>query len=213
MDLTSRGEKAVFGSSPGLRERNRLERQARIKAAALAVFREKGYTGATTREIAARSNVAVATLFAYAREKRDLLLMIFSDELDTLTATAFATMPSDALILEQFIHIFRPRYHLWGTDPDLSRHAVHEIYAPLRRNANSVILRTENRLAEFVLAKQTLGAIDERETASTYARAIMDVYLNENQRWVGGLRLDIDAGVEELRRILRVILRGMGACC
>ena len=99
------------------------------------------------------------------------------------------------------------------TDPDLSRHAVHEIYAPLRRNANSVILRTENRLAEFVLAKQTLGAIDERETASTYARAIMDVYLNENQRWVGGLRLDIDAGVEELRRILRVILRGMGACC
>jgi AcrR family transcriptional regulator len=195
---------------PGLRERNRLERQARIKSAALAVFREKGYTGATTREIAVRANVAIATLFAYAREKRDLLLMIFSDELDAINSHAFATVPSDAPLLDQFIHIFRPRYHLWGTDPDLSRHAVHEIYAPLLRDENSVLERTESRLTEFVRASQRNRSMDRREPAAIYARTIMDVYLNENHRWVGGRQLDIDAGVANLRKVLRVVLRGMG---
>jgi AcrR family transcriptional regulator len=204
-----RPEVVADGPQPGLRERNRLERQARIKLAALAVFRERGYTGATTREIAARANVAIATLFAYAREKRDLLLMIFSDELVAINTHAFSTVPSDAPTHDQFIHIFQPRYELWGTDPDLSRHAVHEIYAPLLRDEKSVLERTESRLTEFVLAKQRDGSIDRRETAAVYARAIMDVYLNENHRWVGGRYLDIDTGVANLRKVLRVVLRGM----
>ena len=65
----------------GLRERQKTERRRRIEAAARAVFREKGYEAATTREIAARAEVSIGTLFAYAADKRDLLAMVYRDEL------------------------------------------------------------------------------------------------------------------------------------
>src|ERR1700733_10378271 len=59
---------------PGLRERKKLDKSKRIKAAAKAVFREKGYTQATMREVSDLAGVAAGTLFLYARDKRDLLL-------------------------------------------------------------------------------------------------------------------------------------------
>jgi AcrR family transcriptional regulator len=195
----------------GLRERNRQERLSRIRAAAFTVFREKGYAAATTREIAARAGVASGTLFAYAREKRDLLLMIFDVELGRLTDQALATMPTNAPLLDQLMHFFRARYEWYASDPDLSRHAVHEIYVPMMRPKNSVMQRTEGRLTEFLTGIQTAGIIDGREGAALYARILMDLYLNENQRWVAGDQLDVNAGLIDLRNAFRVALRGMGA--
>jgi AcrR family transcriptional regulator len=55
----------------GLRARGK--RRRRLREAAHKVFLERGYEGATTREIAARAEIAMGTLFIYATEKRDLL--------------------------------------------------------------------------------------------------------------------------------------------
>ena len=57
----------------GLRARGKRERRRRLREAAHKVFLERGYEGATTREIAARAEIAIGTLFIYATEKRDLL--------------------------------------------------------------------------------------------------------------------------------------------
>ena len=62
----------------GLRERGKLEKRRRIKQAARDVFLEKGYDAATTREIAERAYVAIGTLFVYAKDQRDLLMMLIS---------------------------------------------------------------------------------------------------------------------------------------
>ena len=80
----------------GLRERQKTERRRRIEAAAREVFREKGYDAATTREIAARAEVSIGTLFAYAADKRELLTMVYRDELHELTETTFASVPAQA---------------------------------------------------------------------------------------------------------------------
>ena len=61
------------------RERNKLDKLRRIKAAARELFLEQGYDNATTREIARRADVGLGTLFSYASDKRDLLFLIYND--------------------------------------------------------------------------------------------------------------------------------------
>ena len=63
----------------GLRERNKLEKIQRIKAAATKLFSEKGFDEATTRDIAKRAHVGKGTLFLYAKDKRDLVLLLYKD--------------------------------------------------------------------------------------------------------------------------------------
>lgn len=62
----------------GRRARNKRLKQEAILAAAEALFREKGYTAATTQEIAERADVSNGTLFRYARTKADLLVNVLS---------------------------------------------------------------------------------------------------------------------------------------
>ena len=52
------------------------ERRRRILAAAAGVFARKGYSRATTKEIAAEADVSEGTIYNYFRSKRDLLISI-----------------------------------------------------------------------------------------------------------------------------------------
>ena len=71
------------------RERNKLDKLRRIKAAARELFLEQGYDNATTREIARRADVGLGTLFSYASDKRDLLFLIYNDMQEALTRRPF----------------------------------------------------------------------------------------------------------------------------
>jgi len=54
----------------------KTEKQSRIVRAAMEVFAEKGYSGASTSEIAQRAGVAEGTIFRHYRTKKDLLFSI-----------------------------------------------------------------------------------------------------------------------------------------
>jgi AcrR family transcriptional regulator len=116
----------------GLRERGKREKRRRIQRAAEAVFAEKGYAAATTREIAARAEVGTGTIFLYARDKHDLLMMIVNDALDEMIERAMTTLP-DGPLIDQLVHVFAIRYEFWMRDLDLSRHYFHEAYPSLTR--------------------------------------------------------------------------------
>lgn len=108
----------------GIRERAKAERRQRIKEAATATFREKGYANATTREIAERARVAKGTVFLYALDKRDLLRLVINDDLEELTRAAFERVDAASPLDEQLMHVFLPRYEYWGAYPDLALHAL-----------------------------------------------------------------------------------------
>lgn len=67
-------------TSTGRRERNKEAKQARIFAAAAGLFAEHGYATVTTQQIAERADVANGTLFRYASNKAELLLMVCNDD-------------------------------------------------------------------------------------------------------------------------------------
>jgi AcrR family transcriptional regulator len=55
-------------AAPGLRERNKREKLARITAAARELFRAKGFEETTAREICERAGIGTGTLFLYVRD-------------------------------------------------------------------------------------------------------------------------------------------------
>ena len=81
----------------GLRAKNKAEKLQRIRKAARALFVKRGYDDTTMRDIAKRADVGFGTLFTYASDKRDMLFLIFNDELDNVVADSFARAVKERL--------------------------------------------------------------------------------------------------------------------
>ena len=92
--------------APSRRERNKQETLERIKAAAEAVFVEKGFDDASIREIAARAEVGVGTVFNYAADKRDLLFLVVNEKLEATNRKAFRDVPETLPVVEQILIVF-----------------------------------------------------------------------------------------------------------
>src|ERR1700748_17507 len=87
----------------GLRARNKAEKLQRIRKAARALFVKHGYDDTTMRDIAERAGIGFGTLFTYASDKRDLLFLIFNDELDNVVANAVARASEEQAFLDQVV--------------------------------------------------------------------------------------------------------------
>jgi AcrR family transcriptional regulator len=203
-------------TAPGLRERQKSERRRRIEAAARAVFHEKGFDAATTREIAERAEVSIGTLFAYAADKRDLLAMVYREELHDLTEATFASVPPDVPFLEQLLLVLEPRFVYWSADPALARHAVRETFAAIYPAGGTPegaeappdqLLRT--RLTGLVRANQAAGRLASGDEAGLVARVILDIYLSENRAWLAETEPRLAPGIERLRAALELALRAL----
>jgi AcrR family transcriptional regulator len=85
----------------GLRERNKLRRHEQITDAALRLFAEHGFDGATIDDIAAAAEVSRRTFFRYFARKEDVLIdwkRRTAEELrDALAARPAAEAPLDAV--------------------------------------------------------------------------------------------------------------------
>ena len=204
----------------GLRERSKREKRRRIQHAAEAVFAEKGYAAATTREIAARAEVGAGTIFLYARDKHDLLMMIVNDALDEMIERALSTLPAGASMLDQLVHVFALRYEFWMRDLDLSRHAISEAYPSLTRprDGHAEVERFHERrsrtiggLAAIVAAKQRGGSVDPQLDCELAAHLLFDVYVGENRKWLSGDHPSASEGVATLRRVLELAIRSFTA--
>jgi AcrR family transcriptional regulator len=70
---------------PQPRQKRSLEKRARLKAAALACFGEKGYEGTSIDQVARRANIAVGGFYQHFRSKRQLLLALMDELLERLS--------------------------------------------------------------------------------------------------------------------------------
>lgn len=76
------------------RVRERRARRRAIQSAAVRVFGERGFAGATMEEIARRAEVSVGTIYLYYRSKEDLYVSLlfesmqrFTEAIERITAT------------------------------------------------------------------------------------------------------------------------------
>jgi AcrR family transcriptional regulator len=200
-----------------LREKKKHDKAIRIKDAARRVFQHKGYRQATMREVADAAGVATGTLFLYAADKRDLLILTVIDDLDRLTAESSAALKPDDPLLDQLLDAFRPRYEFWARDRRLAMTVLHEVqethsdYAPesamarYQRHRDSIL----TTIVDIVERQQQMGALSTSESAQTLARLINLIYATAVRYWLRGPQSPVDEGIAVLRDYLRIALSGV----
>jgi AcrR family transcriptional regulator len=198
-----------------VRERQKLARRSRIKAAAWKVFRSKGWEAATTREIAKQAGIASGTLFLYAHDKRELLLMIINDELEGITERTLAGLKPRSPLLDQIIAVFGARFTYWA-ESGLSRAALGEIFSVTAPSTSIERQRFDlrraalvARIAEIVTREQSAGRIRKGSAPADVAALFMALYRGQLLDWIATEPLDPDVATARLRTFFQAVIEGL----
>jgi AcrR family transcriptional regulator len=198
---------------PGRREQKKLETRERIRAAAADLFTRHCYGAATMREIAQRAHVALGTLFNYAEDKRDLVFLIFNEELNALIDVALAAPRPDQSLVEQLLAVFRVHYRWFATKPALARILLQELtfYSSGKQAATFLGIRKRliDGLEALVRGAQRARRIRSREDPAVIARCIFFVYSASLRWWIAAPRPNPEKGVADLRRLLKLQAAGL----
>jgi AcrR family transcriptional regulator len=197
----------------GLREQKKLETRDRIRTAAADLFTRHGYGAATMREIAQRAHVGLGTLFNYAEDKRDLVFLIFNEELNAVTDVALAAPRPGRPLVDQLVAVFRVHYRWLAGKPALARILLQELtfYSSGKQAATFLGIRKRlmDGLETLVRAAQRARQIGSREDAALIARYIFFVYSASLRWWIAAPRPNPEQGVADLRRLLKLLFEGL----
>ena len=191
----------------------KLATRERIRNAASELFARHGYGAATMRQIAKRAHVGLGTLFNYAEDKRDLVFLIFNEELNATTDVALAApRPRDAP-LDQLIAIFREHYKWLAAQPELARILLQELtfYSSGKQAAtfHAIRKRLIDGVESLVSANQASGKLRQDVPAAVIARHIFFVYSASLRWWISEPKPDPSKGVAGLRRLLKLQFEGL----
>jgi AcrR family transcriptional regulator len=209
------GDSPIIDAEISVRERNRRDKLQRITAAARALFVEKGFDETTTREIARRADVALGTLFLYATDKRDLLFLICTDELEALTDKAFGAVPEKDRLIDELIYIFEFYYGYFSEQPGLSKYILRELTffvsgvqgQRFQSNRHRVI----SQLVEHLGGAKARGLLKETAEPADVGWVVFAIYQAEIREWLVDPAPDPGDGLRSLRRALNVALDGCAA--
>jgi AcrR family transcriptional regulator len=202
----------TIADAPGRRERNKREKLQRIRRAARDVFLREGFADATVREIADNADVALGTLFLYAKDKRDLLLLLFDDELEALTERAAWRIDRKQPLVDRLIAFFTEFYLFFGRTPALSREMMREITftdGMVARRIWTGVQGTEARIAAIIADAQADGVLALDAPRSLAAHVLFSLYRTEIRFCFAGERPDAAASLATLRSQFDLVCRNL----
>lgn len=195
---------------PGRRERGKLEKLDRIRAAARRLFARQGFENTTTKQIAAAADIGSGTLFLYAPTKQDLLVLIFQEEVGHAVDAAFATVPAKPL-LDQVMHVFDAITAHHAADPALARSFVKELPFVDDRRHGVAQFMTQMRLRLSTLIEQAKakGELEPDVPESLLAQNLFGTFFRHLTIWLGGGSSALERGDARVRAALDLQLRGL----
>ena len=192
---------------------NKSDKLRRIKASARTLFLKKGYDETTMREIARRADVGVGTLFSYASDKRDLLFLIYNDELQRVTQTGFTGGAKKNSFLANVVAAFSGYYAFFAREPEFMRHVLREIMyyssgpeAPRIMRGREVIMTGLNVL---IADAKRRGQIVSSSNNLAIAKVIFSIYQGEVRQWLAGAKPVPSEGLRSLQEALRILVTGL----
>lgn len=199
---------------PLTREERKEDKRARLRDAAWELFSTKGYDATTTKEIAARAGVASGTLFLYARDKADLLFLVLHERLSAAVDEGMRTVPIDAPLLEQLLHLFSGFFRVYAQSPDVARAFIKELPGADGPNAqltNQLTFALITHVAGLVTRAQAKGEIAADVPPVLLAQNAFALYYFALLAWLGKMTTLEGALDPMLRHSLSLQLRGLGA--
>ena len=190
----------------GRRERNKQDKLQRITAAARELFTEHGVDDVTTQQIADRADIGTGTLFLYAKNKGELLLLVQNSSYVDALAEGRAAAEGVADPLEAVIAIIRPVVECNRVQIDNGLTYLREIVfgdpeEPHHREAVALTVQTEEAVAA-VLGRDRRTSPEDAATLAHVVSAIMFVSMAATVN----IALSVDEIVDDIRRQVRVLL-------
>ena len=189
--------------------------RARIREAARALFRERGFDRATLREIAARAGMGASSIYRHVESKEELLVQELADLQEEAWARYRRAERRADPTRERVRAFFDAQHDLLARDPDLTVVALRATTWPAARVARRVLAlqdRTVGLLAEILQAGRVRGDLAREIDVLAAARSLVHVASGARIAWANGLlseaacRADVEASVALMFRGLDVRL-------
>jgi len=171
----------------------------RLVDAALELFHERGYSGTTVEEIAARAGLTERTFFRYFADKREVLFGR-SGELEKVIADGIGSAPATAAPLDAVVGALE----IAAADfpPRRDYRARRDLIAAHPELQERELIKLASLAAAIAGSLRARGVADP--AASLAAEAGIAVFKTAFERWVGGpkqhaLPHHIRAALEELK--------------
>lgn len=199
---------------PGRRERRKHATRAAILDVAIRLMQERGIDGVTMEEIAAQSDVAKATLYAYFPSKEALIGGWIRLENERHDDGMALLLREEATTRGRLHRLFR-QTSIWQERhrPLLERYIPYRIASVVssRDNAESREQGSgfKQHLAAILTAGQDLGDVRADLPALALTRALESAYLNVLLGWLGAVQ-PFDLG-EACVAMVDLFLDGAGA--
>ena len=195
------------------REQAKVERQAKILRAARMLFTELGYEAATLNQIAALAGLGKGTIFNYVTDKRDLIFLIFHEDISSLLDRALAESKKRQGFSEKIFGIAELHYRFYAQTPKLSRLLLTEVgfhsegvHLDRFRELRGVLIKAIERL---VIEAQKDGVLSKDETAGFIASQIFFAFSTAVREWLTTSQPEWRAGLRKYKRIFRMQIQGI----
>jgi AcrR family transcriptional regulator len=193
----------------GRLQRGRRSR-ARIREAARSLFRERGFDGATLREIARRAGMGASSIYRHVRTKHELLVLELA-ELQEEAWTRFRESDDrDAPTRVRIGRFFEIQHALLASDADLTVIALRATTypeAPVARRVLALQDRTIGLVAEILQTGRRLDLARDVDVLAA-ARALVHVATGARVAWANGLASE-DACERSIDSAVDLLFRGI----
>lgn len=195
------------------RELNKRDKRRRIQSAARALFTKNGFENTTLREIARKAGVALGTLSLYADDKRDLVLLIFSEEIAALIERAAKVPRKDQSLADQLTAFFGEFYKEYARQPTLYRTLLREnlFYGKSTHSAGfkENVSRIVGCIESLVIAQQKAGRIPAGIDPTLVGRHFFFVFFAAVRWWITDDKPAAKDGIAELKRLFGLTVSGL----
>jgi TetR/AcrR family transcriptional regulator, cholesterol catabolism regulator len=193
------------------RDRNKLDKAARLERAAMRLFSERGFDATTTKAVADEAGVATGTVFLYADDKADLLVLAMKGELARIVEERLATMPAAPLV-EQLLHFFGGFIAFYAARAEIAARFVQTLLVHRGKNAEALDRLTVaalERLAMLVEAAIERGELVADVPPLLLAQNCFALYFGAVSAWLRGYVPTVEEALGLLRMSLELQLRGL----
>ncbi len=202
------GQIAIDALAPGRREANKRDKLVRIRRAAREVFLSKGFEVATVREVAAAADVAFGTVFLYAKDKQDLLFLLFEDDLTDLSELAFAKVNRTVPFVDQLVTYFAEFYRFFTQTPQLSRDMLREITFHAGLVATRLwagVQNQERHIAELIAHAQDKNLVNPNFNPDVLAHIIFSLHRTQLRFCLDEAEPDVTRSLVNLKQQFEVV--------
>jgi len=199
----------------GLRDRHKVDKLHRISTSTRELFAEHGYEGTTLRAIARRADVALGTVALYAKDKRELIVMLFNLLIPPLIEESELAIDPEASLVDNMVNYFTPFYKAFEKEKRLYRIVLGQIFNTSNsihaKQNGKIRLRLMTSLLKIVECAQESGEIKQDGDTALLTKTFFYIHFGAVRLWLAEDAPNVDEGIAILRAMFEQNINGSKA--